>query len=199
MTRAQSDDGIAELLGYLRSRFSVGPKWLGPPVPTPEQWTVAAATALRAPDHGHLVPFRFTVIADDQRAPLARLFEQAARRRGHGPDEAAEDGRRAYRGPGLVALIARIDPAHPKVPVHEQWICVGAALMNFMNALHLMGFGAKVLSGRKVTDPVIAHAFCASGETLVGWVLAGTPTAAAHPREADDPAAVIGPWRPPSE
>ena len=185
----------SDVLHYLLARYSVGPKHLRAPGPTRAQLLAATSTALRAPDHEHLVPFRFAVVADAQRADLARLFEAAALRAGHTAEEARDDGRRAWNGPVLVAFVARIDPAHPKVPAHEQWLCAGGALANFLNALHLMGFGAKVLSGRKAADPQVGAAFCVPGEALVGWIVAGTPSAAAHARVEDDPAQVLGDWR----
>ena len=80
------------------------------------------------------------------------------------------------------------------VPAHEQWLCIGGALMNFLNALHLMGFGAKALSGASVSDPDIRSAFCDEGETLVTWVLAGRPTRAAHPKRVDAVSQIIGNW-----
>jgi len=83
----------------------------------------------------------------------------------------------------------------PDVPPHEQWLCVGAALMNFMNALHLMGFGAKALSGASVSDPAVRTAFCGPGERLANWVIVGRPTRAAHPRAAADAPPALSGWR----
>jgi hypothetical protein len=81
------------------------------------------------------------------------------------------------------------------VPESEQWICIGAGLMNFLNALHLMGFGAKVLSGASVRDEAIRSAFCEPGETLVAWLLAGTPDRTPAPKFVDDPGRVLSVWR----
>ena len=72
--------------------------------------------------------------------------------------------------------MARIDLGHPLVPAHEQWIAVGGALTNFLNAAHALGYAGKMLSGAKVRDPFLARAFCAPGETLVGWIALGTAT-----------------------
>ena len=83
----------------------------------------------------------------------------------------------------------------PHVPPHEQWLCVGAALMNFMNSLHLMGFGAKALSGASVSDPAVRTAFCGPGERLANWVIAGRPVRAAHPKAGAEASAVISGWR----
>jgi hypothetical protein len=50
-----------------------------------------------------------------------------------------------------------------------------------LNALHFMGYGAKMLSGFRAADPAIAAAYCAEGEVLVGWISAGTPKVALSP------------------
>jgi nitroreductase len=96
-----------------------------------------------------------------------------------------------------VAWIARIDATVDKVPSHEQWMCAGGALSNFMTALHLMGFGAKALSGRKCSHPELVRAFCAPGEQLVAFICIGTPTRMPEPREEDRPQDVLSTWEPP--
>lgn len=195
---AHEHPALADLMDLLALRYSVSPKFLAPPAPTSSQWQQAAELALRAPDHGGLRPFRFVVVGDSQRPALAELFAQQALRRGHGTDEAQKARERAFNGPGLVALVAHVREGVADVPVHEQWLCVGAALMNFMNALHLMGFGAKALSGASVADPAIREAFCKEGETLVSWVVAGRPTRAAHPKQPAAELPVIQPWQMPA-
>lgn len=183
------------VLAHLLSRHSVGPKHLVAPGPGLDELSLAARAALRAPDHQRLAPFRLIVIPDERREELARLFEGFARRSGKSGDEALEEAQRARNGPVLVALAARIVSDHPLVPVHEQWISVGAALANFMNALHCMGYAAKMLSGRKAADPQIRASLCPAGETLVGWIVIGTPRIRPHARDDDDPARVLWHWR----
>ncbi|KPF43376.1 hypothetical protein IP87_17120 [beta proteobacterium AAP121] len=173
----------------------MGPKYLTPPGPSAEQWARAADLALRAPDHGSLRPFRFVVVVDSQRDALAGLFAAGAQQRGQTAEEVERARARAFNGPGLVALVARVLDDVPDVPPHEQWLCVGAALMNFMNALHLMGFGAKALSGASVSDPAVHAAFCGPGERLANWVIAGRPVRAAHPKAGAEASAVISGWR----
>jgi nitroreductase len=172
----------ADLLELLSLRYSVGPKYLAPPGPSAAQWARAADLALRAPDHGGLRPFRFVLIDESQRPALADLFAQGASQRGQSANEVERARARAFNGPGLAALLARVRDDVPDVPPHEQWLCVGAALMNFLNALHLMGFGAKALSGASVSDPAVHAAFCTPGEVLANWVIVGHPTRAAHPK-----------------
>jgi nitroreductase len=93
----------------------------------------------------------------------------------------------------LLAWVVRIAPV-VKVPPHEQWICVGAAMGNFMNAVHALGYGAKILSGRKCQHPALVRAFCEEGEQLVGFTCIGTPTRALEAREQDDAASRLTAW-----
>jgi nitroreductase len=186
---------IAEALDLLGLRYSVGPKQLAPPGPHASQWAHAAGLALRAPDHGGLRPFRFVVVGDAQRPALSDLFALGATQRGLGADDVERARARAFNGPGLAALVARVRGGVPDVPHHEQWLCVGAALMNFLNALHLMGFGAKALSGASVADPAVSAAFCEPGEVLACWVIAGRPTRAAHPKGDATASPVISGWQ----
>ncbi len=81
---------------------------------------------------------------------------------------------------------------------HDQWLAAGGALANFVNALHVMGIGAKVVSGRKAADPEIGAAFCNEGEILVGWIATGTTSKAPHPRDSDNPDAAIRQCVPPT-
>jgi nitroreductase len=182
-------------LDQLLSRQSVGIKHLTEPGPDDEQLHRMAQAALRAPDHAGLVPFRFAVVRGAARARLAELFAQAARAAGKDDAGAALDAERAQRAPVTVAVIARQDPGHPQVPVHEQWACLGGALSYFLLAAHLMGYGGKMLSGGKVRDAAIQAAFCRPGEQLVGWVALGTPLRSPA-RRLDKPRAadVIGDW-----
>jgi nitroreductase len=162
-------------LDGLLGRYSVGPKHLVEPGPDAGQLSTMVQAALRAPDHGELVPFRFKLVQGSAKQGMADLFAGAARRAGKGEEGAALDAERALRPPITVAVVARIDLGHPQVPAHEQWAAVGGAIANFLSAAHLLGFGGKMLSGAKVRDPVVAAAFCEPGETLVGWIALGTP------------------------
>lgn len=173
-------DALAALLG----RHSLGIKYLAEPAPDDTQLARMAEAALRAPDHASLVPFRLAVVRGAARERLALLFEQAARDAGKDAEAVALDGQRARSAPVTLAVIARIDMGHPQVPAHEQWMAVGGALANVLNALHLQGFAGKMLSGRKARHPAVVAAFCGPGETLVGWIGIGTPTRPPRARPA---------------
>ncbi len=184
-------------LAALLSRHSLGPRWMVAPGPDAQQLAMAVQAALRAPNHGRLQPWRLVTIEEAQRPALAALFEQFARDAGKSEEEVATERERAWNGPVLVAWVARIDSNVEKVPPHEQWICVGAAMGNFMNALHSQGFGAKILSGRKCQHPALVQAFCEDGEQLVGFTCIGTPTRGLEPREKDEASApLLSAWKP---
>jgi nitroreductase len=177
------DLGPDDLLDALANRYSFGPKQLVAPAVSAEHLRQAVRLALRAPDHQGLQPFRFVHVDAAQRERLGELFAQAAQRRGLDAAEIATARRRAANGPTLVALVVRLRDDVEEVPRHEQWLCAGAALMNFLNALHLLGYGAKVVGGATLRDAALQAAFChAPGETLAAWVLAGTPARSAQGR-----------------
>jgi nitroreductase len=193
--RPVSQAGLAGLL----TRHSLGPRWLVEPGPDAAQLLLATQAALRAPDHGCLRPWRAVVVAPADRTALGDLFARCARDAGKDALYIDAERERAQRGPVLVAWVARIEADSAEVPPNEQWITAGGALTNFLNALHLMGFAAKTLSGRKCGHPLLHRAFCdaAAGETLVGFVCVGTAAKPAQPRSVDDAAAQISNWRPP--
>lgn len=171
-------------LARLLTRYSVGPKHLAPPGPGPDELRAAFAAALRAPDHGKLMPFRFVVVDGEGLGRLADLFVDYGRRHGKGEEELERERTRATQAPTVIAVLARLVLQH-EVPLHEQWIAVGGAIANVVNALHFMGYGAKMLSGIRASDPELGRAFCSPGERLVGWISVGTPRSPAKPRATD--------------
>ena len=185
-----------DVLGSLLGRCSVGPKHLEGPAPGDDALLLMTEAALRAPDHGQLVPFRFALIRDESaRQRLADLYGQVALGAGMDTEAVALDRQRALEPPLLVAVIARIDESNPAVPAHEQWMAVGGAVANFLNAAHMLGFAGKMLSGAKARAYQVAAAFCAPGETLVGWMVLGTPRKRMSPKPGKpDAGEVLRPW-----
>ncbi|HEX4883361.1 MAG TPA: nitroreductase family protein [Casimicrobiaceae bacterium] len=195
MTRLDppNPDARAAALAFLLHRHSTGPKHLREPGPTDAEIVRLAQAALRAPDHGKKIPFRFAVVRGPAKAQLGDLFEAYGRRRGKPDEDVAAERDRAERPPVLIAVVARIAP-DAEIPACEQWMAVGGAVANAMNALQLMGYAGKMLSGARAADPAIAAAFCEPGETLVGWIAAGTASSPPTPREEDAPAAIVRRW-----
>lgn len=188
----------AATLQALLGRYSLGVKHLGEPGPGDAELRLMAETALHAPDHAGLVPFRFKLVRGAARERLAALFRQVAQEAGKSAEAAQMDAERALRAPVTLAVVARIDLGHPLVPAHEQWVALGGALANLLNAAHLLGYAGKMLSGAKVRHPLVQAAFCGPGDTLVGWVALGTPLrppSAGHPKAGADQ--VLSDWQAP--
>jgi nitroreductase len=160
----------------LLNRYSLGGKYLVEPGPNHGELELIIKAALRAPDHGELIPFRFTVIEGESRNKLANLFESYAISTGKSKESCQIERDRALSVPVSIAVIARIDMSHQLVPAHEQWMCIGGAVTNILNAIHMLGYAGKMLSGGKVRCKTIIDAFCLPGESLVGWIVVGTPS-----------------------
>ena len=192
------DENRCGMLALMLGRYSSSPRWLAYPAPSDAELEVMALAALRAPDHRKMIPFRFVVARAHALERLAELFLDYGRRCGKTGAALEDERQRALHAPLLVAVIARIDAQDERVPVHEQWTCVGGAIANAVLALHVMGYGAKMVSGSRARDPGVAAAYCGPGETLVGWIAAGTATYPPVPRGDVDPATIMSVFAPPT-
>lgn len=133
-------------------------------------------TALRAPDHGRLSPWRFVLIRGEARERLADLFEAGVRaREPDAPPPFIEKQRnKALRPPLIIAIGAHLRPEH-KIPLVEQLLTVGAGAMNLLNAIHAEGYAAIWVSGANAYDPAVASALgFHEPDRLFGFLFVGT-------------------------
>lgn len=185
-------DAIQRLL----ARRSVAPRRLGKPGPSDAQLERAIRAALRAPDHGALMPWRAIHIPAERRDALAQLFADEKLRRDPlaGADDIARAREHALNAPALLAFVVRIRSG-VTVPAHEQWLAAGAALGNLLNAFDALGFGAIVLSGDRCSDAMLARGLgLHGGEQLVGFVSVGTVRKAPPQADSKPLAAVWSSW-----
>jgi nitroreductase len=163
-------------LDALLSRRSVPAQCLVAPGPDAAQLAAAIDAALRAPDHGHMQPWRFKLIRGTARERFADLLVAAAQARDPAtpPRQLEKLRTRPLHAPLVIALSARLRD-NPKVPEIEQLLSVGASAMNLLNALHAQGFGAIWLTGPSVYDPAVAKGLgYTDDERLVGFMYVGT-------------------------
>ena len=101
------------------------------PAPTGAALTAILAAGARAPDHGHLRPWKFVLVRGAARDKLGQLLAIALRAREPDAPEAlvAKERARALRAPLIIAVVATVR-AHPKIPAIEQVISAGAAAQN---------------------------------------------------------------------
>ena len=102
------DSELVNLVATLmQSRQTILPKRLGSPGPDAEQlhWILDAAAS--APDHGQLLPWRFVLIADAERAALGQAFSDALLERDPTalPEQLQQAHEKALRAPLLMLLV----------------------------------------------------------------------------------------------
>jgi nitroreductase len=185
-------------LAFLRRRRSVPSRLLAAPGPDHDQLIAMLAEAVRVPDHGKLVPWRFLRIAGDARLALGDLLAaRAVERDPAAPDAVVEKDRQRFSfAPVIVAVIGRLVEGH-KVPVQEQLLSGGAVCFALLQAAQALGFGAQWLTGWAAYDPAItARLGLADGERVLGFVHIGTPTETAPERVRPDPATLLDDWVP---
>jgi nitroreductase len=186
------------LLDMLSARRSVAPRKLALPGPNEGELDRMLKAALSGPDHGGLRPWRFIDFPTATRPSLADLFVAEKRRRD--PLASELDLQRAREHalvpPALLAFVVSPVPRSP-VPIREQWLAAGAALGNFLNAAHLLGYGAMVLSGERCDDVPLQRALgLRLDEQLAGFVSIGTVTRPAREDERPEPRSKRTTWEP---
>ncbi len=97
--------------GPLATRRSIPARLLESPGPGRETLLRMLRTAVRVPDHGRRVPFRFLTIQGDARHRLGEKVEQIARERNPDtpPPVLEKDRQRFSRAPLVVAVVAVLD------------------------------------------------------------------------------------------
>jgi nitroreductase len=190
-----SFNDLSSPLSLLRTRRSARPRDLIEPGPSPEQLRQILEIATRTPDHGKLHPWRFIHVPRQRRADLAALLQSAYRvdhpEPGRLEIEATE--RFAHQAPELVVALSSPTIGH-KIPLWEQELSCGAALMNLLLATHASGYAAGWVTGWAAYSEHVLRAFGAPPERIAGFVFIGTAGAQLDERPRPDPEMVISAW-----
>jgi len=156
---------------------------LDSPAPSAEDLDRMFASAVRAPDHGRLRPWRFVVIEGDKRERFGALMAEAMHRRDPGASEEmlSRERAKALRAPTIVAAAAHVQKGH-RIPEVEQIAAAAAATQNIMLAAHAMGYGAMWKTGEPAYDPAVKTALGLDAEDeIVGFLYLGTNTGGSSP------------------
>ena len=186
-------------LSLLRTRRSGKPRDLAEPGPDARELRQILEIAMRTPDHGKLHPWRFVHVAKDRRDAFAALLLRAYRAENAEPGrlelEAVE--RFARQAPELVVVLSSPTLGH-KIPVWEQELSCGAAIMNLHLAAHALGYVAGLVTGWAAYSDAVLAAFGAPPERIAGFIFIGTPGAPQEERLRPEYAEVVSEWVPPS-
>ena len=196
---SHSSDAFTDArLTSLNQRRSVPAKQLGEPGPDPATLLRMLQAAVRVPDHGKRVPFRFLRIAGDARRVLGERLMARALERDPGTGEAAleKDRMRFAHAPVVVAVIARLGPDE-KIPESERFSAAACVCFALLQAAQACGYGAQWLTGWPAYDAQVLRMLgLADEERIAGFIHIGTPKLEAPERERPDAAALLSDWSP---
>lgn len=175
-------------------RRSVPARQLGEPGPDEATLVRMLRSAVRVPDHGKRVPFRFVRIAGPARARLGEALAAIALRRDPQAPAAAldKDRQRFTHAPLVIAVVAVLDPQDMQIPEVERLLSAGSACFALLQAAQSLGFGACWLTGWPAHDAE-ATGLLGLGphERVAGFIHIGTPRQEAPERARPDPRALL--------
>lgn len=152
------------------------------PAPDEGALRLMFASAVRAPDHGRLRPWRFIVVRGAGRARFGELLADYLRRTQPAATAQALERERdkAFRAPLVIVVAAHCNPAVVKVPPIEQTLSAGAAASNIMLAALALGFNAMWKTGGAAYDATVKRALGLDpADAIVGFLYLGTEAARA--------------------
>lgn len=183
----------------LAARRSTPSRLLGTPGPDRNALLRMLEAAVRVPDHGRRVPFRFITIQGDARHRLGEELERITRERDpDAPDAVLEKDRlRFSHAPLVVAVVAVLDPEDEKIPAQERLLSAGCVCFSLLVAAQSEGFGAQWLTGWPSYDEqVVARLGLSADERIAGFIHIGTASGEVPERERPDPEALLSDWQP---
>jgi nitroreductase len=182
------------VLDVIRNRKHAGGLMLTNPGPNIDQLNSILEAAIAAPDHGKILPFRLVIVPDGERESFTALSLKAFNEAIPDADEFSLKKARgkAEQPPTIVALIACLQPDHPKIGLPDQWLTVGCALQNLWLASESLGFSCGVSSGRLLETSAMRQGLKLSEhEQLVSIIAIGTPKERQPPRDKPKLADVV--------
>jgi nitroreductase len=180
-----------EIVKTIQERVSI-PK-LTEPGPSADQMDDMIKSALRAPDHGALTPWRFILIEGDARQRHGEALHEIREREGI-TGAALEKARMSpLRAPSILVVVA--STTEGRIPVIEQEYSAAAAAQNIVLTAHAQGLGAIWRSGWAAFHPEVKTLLKLSdAEKIVGIIYLGTPAVPPKPLPDLDPVNFLQKW-----
>lgn len=169
------------------------------PGPDAAQLELLLASAMCAPDHGRLRPWRFKLIRDADVQALGEVAIAANVRAGTPLSDQKAASTRAWlaKVPLLIAVACHLDHSNEKIPETERLLACAAAVSNILNVAHALGFGAFWSTGLGTyTDEVPeALGFDSLDYRFMGFLSVGTPIHKLGAPERPDYAEYVQDWK----
>jgi len=191
-------DQIPAALAALDRRRSVPSKQLSEPGPDGPTLLRLLQSAVRVPDHGKRVPWRFLVIRGDARHALGERLAARGVQRDPDAGEAVieKDRLRFSHAPLIVTVIAKLGPDE-KIPEQERLLSAGCVCFALLQAAQAFGYGAQWLTGWPAYDAEVARWLgLGEHEHVVGFIHIGTSKLEVPERERPDPRELLAEWTP---
>ena len=191
-------NGDKQALDALDARRSVPAMQLCEPGPDTPQLLRMLASAVRVPDHGKRVPWRFLRIQGDARGALGEHLARRSRERDPAASDAAieKDRQRFLHAPVIVAVVVAQGP-DAKIPASERLLSAGCVCFALLQAAQAFGYGACWLTGWAAYDAGIRRVLgVGEDEAIAGFIHIGSIRTRAPERDRPDPAALLSDWSP---
>ncbi|NYT86094.1 nitroreductase family protein [Pollutimonas harenae] len=186
-----------DALNYLLSRRSA--KFVQAPGPNDNELARMLQTAMSAPDHGKLRPWRFTLIRGDAIPRLADMAISGIKAAGLplAPEKEANTRSWLAKVPLLIAVACKLDHSNTKIPEHERMLATGAAVSNILNAAHMMGYAAfwSTGLGTYVDEVAGGLGFDSLDYRFMGYIAVGTPISAVQDQPRPDYREFVSEWQ----
>ncbi|HEY4559997.1 MAG TPA: nitroreductase [Lysobacter sp.] len=190
--------GENHVLNALDERRSVPASQLCEPGPDHDVLMRMLRSAVRVPDHGKRVPFRFVRIEGDAREAFGERMAARSRERDPSASESVieKDRRRFLHAPMIVTVVAA-QGEDAKIPASERLLSAGSVCFALLQAAQAFGFGAVWLTGWAAYDPEMRRVLgVEDDEAIVGFIHIGSIRQPTPERDRPDPALLLTDWTP---
>lgn len=144
------------------------------PMPSGEVLENILNAGMKAPDHGALTPWHFTLISGQGLDKLSNIFVEVATNKGADENKVAKAKNMPYRAPLIIVISTRYQ-LHEKVPKQEQLVAAGCAAHAMQMAAFSQGYGAMWRTGEfSYSDEVKQALNIKISDDIVGFLYIGT-------------------------
>ncbi|MBT5662341.1 MAG: nitroreductase [Alphaproteobacteria bacterium] len=150
---------------------------LSEPSPSKDELEIIFQTALRAPDHASLKPWKFIKVSGEGRKKLADASLSALKK--IDAKKASENEEKIlnapFRAPLIIIVVSSVKDHHI-VPEIEQILSAGAAAQNMLIAAHSMGYSGIWRTGLISFNKEVSKSFNLNdNDIVIGYLYIGTP------------------------